>query len=235
MFAMKKYAFFMLLVVIGYLTYDAVRVDWYSWDLSITKWIQGVDVGSIANYNNRMGIVGAAGVLGLIVIAWLWFKGWRAEAFFVGIVGITNFLNPLFRYVIGRPRPSCDIEGIVTCPEVPDGFSFPSGTAMHVVMFCGFIIYLSYRVLKSGYLRNALNIIMSLWIPVMGIWIIYLGRHWTSDVIGGYLYGAFFLWIIIWGYRRYVTWRRIHPKEGVPSEKLPTAVQPLAWVIKMVY
>ena len=57
----------------------------------------------------------------------------------------------------------------------------------------------------------------------------------TIDIIGGYLYGAFFLTIIIWGYRRYVTWRRAYPKEGIPTEKLPAIIRPFGWGFNLIY
>jgi len=179
-----------------------------------------------------MGVAGVAGVVGLIVIACLWFKGWRAEAVFVGFVGVADLLNPLFREVIGNPRPTSEF---ITVYRSPVDFSFPSGTAMHVVMFSGVLIYLSMHLMKAGWLRNVICGIMGLWIPIMGVWLIYRGAHWPSDVLGGYVYGAVFLCIIIWSYQKYIAWRRSLPKEHIPLEKLPSLFQPFAWIARIVY
>lgn len=246
-----KIAFAFLVGLLAFLTYEALTTDYFSWDLTIAEWIQSRDAGSIAEYNGRMGIVGAAGVFGLLVIIWLWFKGWRAEAAFVGIVGITDLINPLLREVIGRPRPDPDvnpnvvfhneisdfsnIDPIVMIYREPTDFSFPSGTAMHVVMFCGILIYFSHRVLKPSVLRTIIQVLLFLWIPLMGVWLIYRGVHWPSDVFGGFVYGAVFLWLIVWGYQKYVTWRRSRPKKEIYREQLPFLVRPITWIIRILY
>lgn len=228
----RRCIFVLIVAFLLFLTIEALITDYFSWDLTISEWVQSNDVGSVAEYDNRMGVAGAAGVLGIIIIALLWFKGWRAEAAFVGLVGITDLINPLLREVIARPRPDGDL--ITICRESTD-FSFPSGTAMHVVMFSGFLIYLSGRLLKPGWIRTILQIMLGLWVPIMGMWLIYRGVHWPSDVLGGYVYGAFFLWMIILGFKKYVTWRRAFPRDRIPREELPSAIRPLAWALRLVY
>ncbi len=233
--AIRKCALFLLLALLVLLTSQAIVTkhdDPFSWDVDVAEWVQNADAGSIGSYNNRMGVAGAAGVLGLIVIVWLWFKGWRAEAVFVGLVGVADLLNPLFRETIGSPRPTAEL---ITIYRIPVDFSFPSGTAMHVVMFSGFLIYLSMRMMKAGWLRNVICGILGLWIPIMGVWVVYQGRHWPSDALGGFVYGAIFLWIIIWGYQKYITWRRSFPKEQIPLGNLPSLLHPFAWIARIVY
>ncbi|MBM4462562.1 MAG: phosphatase PAP2 family protein [Chloroflexi bacterium] len=227
----QKCGFGLLLATLALLTYGALTTDRFSWDLTLTRWIQSVDVGPIANLNNRMGVMGVSGVVGVAVIAWLWLRGWRAEAAFVALVGVADLLNPLLRYLIGRPRPTPDLVDVYR--EV-EPFSFPSGTAMHVIMFCGMLVYLSGYVLKPGRLRTAVRVLLIAYVPLMGVWVIERGCHWPSDVLGGYVYGAFFLVILIWGYRKYVAWRRRYPRNYVPREKLPALIQPLAWVVRVI-
>lgn len=228
----KNFLFLVLLGFLLFLTYQATDVDHFFWDLDVSEWVQKVDAGSIAEYNSRMGVVGAAGVLGLLAIAWLWFKGWRVEAFFVGMVGVFDLINPLFRELIARPRPT---EDLIIIYRTPTDFSFPSGTAMHVVMFCGLLCYLCSQVLKPGWPRTVFQIGLILWIPLMGLWVIYRGVHWPSDVLGGFVYGACFLWIIIWGHRKYTSWRRIYPKDYIPPEQIPSYLKPFRWVLTILY
>ncbi|MDD5093260.1 MAG: phosphatase PAP2 family protein [Dehalococcoidia bacterium] len=231
-----KYVFLIILGVLAFLTIEAVRLDWFSWDLAITEWIQRVDaedfLGPLVNFNNRMGVVGVAGITGLAAIVWLWLKGQRAEAVFVGLVGVADFLNPVLRYLIDRPRPATDLVVVYR----PNGdCSFPSGTAMHVFMFCGILIYLVLRLFKPGFWRTAICVLLGLYIPMMGLWLIYRGIHWPSDVLGGYIYGAVFLWAIIWGHQRYIAWRRRYPRDHIPVQCIPAPIRPFAWILKMVY
>jgi len=231
----SKYALSLLIAFTAALTYGALTTDFFRWDLIITEWMQGFRseaLDPLFRFNNRMGIVGVSGATGIAVIAWLWFKGWRAEAFFAGWVGLADLLNPFLRCFIGRPRPN---PGIIEVYRSPDDFTFPSGTAMHVFMFCGILIYLAQILINPGYLRTIIQTLLIVYIPLMGLWLIYRGVHWPSDVIGGFAYGALFLWFIIWGYKKYTTWRRRYPKDQVPSENLPLLMRPFARLVQMIY
>jgi len=230
----KSYLFASLLVVLIFLTWEAVSADRFRYDMAITSWVQDFDVerviGSFVRYNNRMGVVGVAGVLGVGIIALLWLRNRRIEAAAVAMVGVADLFNPLFRKLIDRPRPT---EDLVFVNRLSDSFSFPSGTAMHVMMFCGILVYLSWRLLRPGPRRNILHTLLILYIPLMGLWLIYLGAHWPSDVLGGYVYGAVFLWIIIWGYQKYLGWRRRYPSQQIPREVLPPILRPFAPILAL--
>jgi len=173
-----------------------------------------------------------AGALGIAVAGWLWLKGWRAEALFLLLVSIPDFFNIYLRAFIARPRPASaplDFFGGSL------GYSFPSGTALHYILFCGFIIYLSRSLINPGFLRFALWALLGLFIPVIGIYLVYDGRHWPSDVLGAYVYGAFYLVILVWCYQKYVTWRRSYPQNHIPAEKLPALARPFAWMLRIIY
>jgi len=226
----KSHLFALLLTVLIFLTVGALIFDRFPYDLAITKWIQGLNVeripgSSVLLYNGRLGIVGIAGGIGLGVIILLWLKNRRVEAASVAMVGIADVINPLFRIIIDRPRPTEELEVSIYYPDL-EPFSFPSGTSMHIIMFCGILIYLSGRLLKPGLLRSVLQTLLILYIPLMGLRLIYLGSHWPSDVLGGYVYGALFLWIIIWGSHKYLGWRRCYPSQQIPKEALPLLLRP---------
>ncbi|MFC2018263.1 phosphatase PAP2 family protein [Chloroflexota bacterium] len=225
----KSYLFILLLITLIYLTWSAVNSDRFFYDLAITRWVQGFDVervlGQLVHYNDRMGVAGVAGITGLGIIVFLWFKKRRIEAAAVSTVGIADLLNPFLRMIIDRPRPG---EDLVIVYRISDSFSFPSGTAMHVMMFCGILLYFSGRLIKPGLWRNVLQTLLVIYIPFMGLWLIHRGCHWFSDVLGGYVYGIFFLWIIIWIYQKYVIWRSLYPSEQLPQEALPLFLRPFA-------
>ena len=77
------------------------------------------------------------------------------------------------------------------------GYSFPSGHSMVSMAFYGYLIYLIYRYVKNKYLKWGLIVLLSLLICTIGISRIYLGVHYTSDVLGGFLISISYLVIYI--------------------------------------
>ena len=74
-----------------------------------------------------------------------------------------------------------------------NGYSFPSGHSMVSAAFYGFLIYLIYKNIKNKYLKWGLITILSLLIIFIGISRIYLGVHYTSDVLAGFLISISYL------------------------------------------
>jgi undecaprenyl-diphosphatase len=225
-----KYGFLTLLGVLALLTYFALITDRLPGDLAIVLWVQGLadpeKLGPIPNLLFWMGVMGVAGAVIVAACGWLWFKGHRTEAVFLALVGIPDLINVPLRDLIGRPRPTIELVQVFGGPQ---GASFPSGYTLHVLLFCGFILYLSRYLVKSRASRYILWAVLGLYIPVTGIWLILDGRHWPSDVLGGYVYGAFYLVLLIWGYKKYIAWRRRYG-----AHELPVRSRPLVWVLKLV-
>ena len=76
-----------------------------------------------------------------------------------------------------------------------DGFSFPSGHSMGSMTYYGFLIYLVLRSKRKPYSKLSLGILFCLVILLIGISRIYLGVHYPSDVLAGYMAGG--VWLVI--------------------------------------
>lgn len=63
--------------------------------------------------------------------------------------------------------------------------------------FYGYIIYLIYKYVKNKYIKWFSIVLLSILICSIGISRIYLGVHYTSDVLGGFLISVSYLVIYI--------------------------------------
>jgi len=122
------------------------------------------------------------------IIFYVKFKNWRyvVEIFFVLI--ISGLSNLALKQVINRARP--DTEHLVSVATL----SYPSGHAMSAIAFYGFLIYLLYTFNLRPWLKTGLILLCGFLIAAIGISRIYLGVHFPSDVVGGYIAG--FIWVL---------------------------------------
>ena len=104
---------------------------------------------------------------------------------------IVTILNQLLKNILQRPRPN----EFRIIEET--GYSFPSGHSMVSMAFYGYLIYLIYIYVKNKYLKWTLIVLLSILICTIGISRIYLGVHYTSDVLGGFLISISYLVIYI--------------------------------------
>ena len=63
--------------------------------------------------------------------------------------------------------------------------------------FYGLLIYIVYRYVKNVYVKYGLMVILFMLILFIGISRIYLGVHYTSDVMGGFLLSISYLIVFI--------------------------------------
>lgn len=134
---------------------------------------------------------GAMCLILLSVILLLVIKNKKIGLVITGNLLIATILNLLLKNILQRPRP--------TEYRIIDesGYSFPSGHSTVSMAFYGFIIYLIYRYVKNKYIKCISIILLSILIFSIGISRIYLGVHYTSDVLAGFLISISYLIIYI--------------------------------------
>ena len=134
------------LMAVVVLTYAALTVDYYSWELEFSLWLQGFSLGradSLREVLFWVGVREVSGVALLVVCVVLWLRRWRLEAIFVALVSVPDLLNILIKELIGRPRPTADMVEVVIGYGGIQGSGFPSGHAVHIVLFYGFLLLLA--------------------------------------------------------------------------------------------
>jgi undecaprenyl-diphosphatase len=102
----------------------------------------------------------------------------------------SSFLNTGLKNIYSRPRPMNDLHLVAV-----DSYSYPSGHAMSAIVFYGFLIYLSWRLIKNTWIRIMLTLFNLILILGIGISRTYLGVHYPSDVLAGWSAGLG--WLII--------------------------------------
>ncbi len=126
----------------------------------------------------------------LAVGLWLYERRRYAESVFLLMLTLGNLLGIILKYVIHRARPS---DALVQVLTYAPGQSFPSGHAMGIMLLVGgFLAFLPSSLRRH---RNAVILLSLILIVLVGISRIYLGVHWISDVIAGYVFGL--LWLFL--------------------------------------
>ncbi|MDF2546656.1 MAG: phosphatidylglycerophosphatase [Anaerosolibacter sp.] len=194
----KRYAFIGMTVALLLLF---IFIQWMNITL-IEKRIDHMDqfvMDSIHKYYNpaltkiALGItylgVGKFYVVLCLVLFWLLYR----KRNYIEMIALTTTLlggyglNELLKAIIQRERPNLyDL--------VEKGFSFPSGHAMVSLCFYGMAAYLISRNTKESRWRWVVGIWASLLIAAIGLTRIYLGVHWFSDIVAGFIGGS--IWLI---------------------------------------
>jgi len=128
---------------------------------------------------------------------------YRKEALFVLFTSAAGLLSTLVKILVNRPRPA---EPLVRIVQKASQQSFPSGHVLFYVLFFGFLTVLMYD-LKSipKFTRIIVSSISMILIFAVPFSRIYLGDHWFTDVLGGFLLGMLCLYTLSHYYFRKTT------------------------------
>ena len=135
--------------------------------------------------------LGSPYVLILLTLLSFLLKNKKLSFIITGNLGLITIINQVLKFIVKRPRPS-DLFLIVET-----GYSFPSGHSMVSLSFYGLLIYFIYKYFKNKKLKIFLITFLSLIIILIGISRVYLGVHFVSDVISGFLLSLSYLIIFI--------------------------------------
>lgn len=195
-------------------------------DITITRAIQRLNVPGAAGLMAWVSYLGFAPqaywLTGAIVLL-LFALGlrWEAVTALIASPGGTT-VGVLFKFVVHRPRPTPDIVNVV---EQLSSYSFPSGHVLFYTAFFGYLFFLTFTLLRRSWLRVVLLILLGALIALVGPSRMYLGQHWFSDVLGGYLLGG--LWLLVtvriyrWGKPRFFVHQPVAP--AAETESAPAA------------
>jgi undecaprenyl-diphosphatase len=108
----------------------------------------------------------------------------KQALWFLILAGSGGAANAILKMIIARPRPAL-------APLIKEtDFSFPSGHAMDSLIVYGAIAYLLLQLMPEFRYRALVIPMASLIITAIGFSRVYLGVHYPSDVLAGYLFGC---------------------------------------------
>ncbi|MEV5612568.1 phosphatase PAP2 family protein [Streptomyces sp. NPDC052225] len=125
-------------------------------------------------------------LISLIVVGLVWrlrawvLAGWVAATCLVG-----SLVQQGLKAAVDRPRP--------TWPDPVDSAhyaAFPSGHAMTAAVVCGLVLWLLRRAGAGPVLWRTALAVSAVSVLGVGLTRLWLGVHWPSDVLGGWLLGA---------------------------------------------
>ena len=195
-FIKKNFKWFVLFVgLIGFLALaeDVFNKEIMSGDIIGYKLVSTFLISNfatpIAKFITNFG--GAIFLITLTIVLLVLIKNKKIGISIFSNLVIVTILNQLLKAILQRPRPT--EYRIVE----ETGYSFPSGHSMVSMAFYGYLIYLIYKYVKNKYIKWISIVLLSILVCSIGISRIYLGVHYTSDVLGGFLISMSYLVIYI--------------------------------------
>ena len=127
----------------------------------------------------------------IAMFAWLMKRKWQREAWLLGITMLgAAILNTTLKLTFKRPRPVPFFNLLA-----PESFSFPSGHSLASFCFFGALATILTTRITNERINFFTWMIAAIMVLLIGLSRIYLGVHYTTDVIAGF--AAAFIWIAV--------------------------------------
>lgn len=202
-------AFVILCVVTAVVSAFAAGPSMLPGDVRIAQFIQKWHAGwlhALADAGNWLGdtttviVIALAVLLGAIAV-----RRPQDTAFVLALI-VLRALGSLLKLVFRSPRPAVPF---VHLTGVFSGFGFPSGHTYAATCIGGALVVLAARHVHPRVTRWLLYVVAVVIPLVTGFARVYVGAHWPSDVLGGWLWGVVTVVVAWWLSRRLL--RRIRP------------------------
>jgi membrane-associated phospholipid phosphatase len=152
----------------------------------------------VTGFTNIGGGVGMP-ILASILTAWLiWAsRTWRPLILIGGAAAVSTTATTLGKKLVGRTRP----DHADAVPPYENSPSFPSGHTLNTTVVIALVVYLACLQLRKTVVRVGLIAAGVIFIGAMGMSRVFLGHHWMTDVIMGWVLGLAWVGIVIMAHR----------------------------------
>ncbi|MFI0966281.1 phosphatase PAP2 family protein [Streptomyces sp. NPDC021080] len=131
----------------------------------------------------------------------------RAVAVCVGVLAAAQAVRFAVMSLVARPRPP-----VANWATHASGWSFPSGHTTTSAVTAGLLIFAVLA--RAPQSRRVLVLLIGAWAVLVGLSRVYLGVHWFSDVVGGWLFAVCWLSLLLYVLTRFLP--RIHSSISAP-------------------
>lgn len=133
----------------------------------------------------------------LLVAFFCYQKKWKIEGYFILFsFAVMGGVSTALKYVYQRPRPS--IEWLIHTTS----YSFPSWHAASTLMIAGVMVILIQQHMKPSFMKRLVQLGLIVLAMLVGISRIYVGVHYPTDIIGGWLLATTLLQLLFPFYDR---------------------------------
>lgn len=179
----------------------------FTFDYSVTSWVVSVRAEPWTSLWQMITALGDSLTLvllaiGIFTLAWLMDRIDLAALIAFG-GGLGWLVMWLLKRVFGRERPPVEDRLIDV-----NGLSFPSGHAMMSTVIIGLSVVIVYQLYPSVRAKPGVLALAPVLIALIGLSRVYLGVHWMSDVLFGWLLGVLWLALCMFGHQQIARWVR---------------------------
>jgi undecaprenyl-diphosphatase len=122
--------------------------------------------------------------------------------------------------LVGRARPPATL----AVPPLETSPAFPSGHTLNATVLVGMAAYLVLLGARRVWVRVLVVVAAAGFVVAMGLSRVYLGHHWLTDVVAGWLLGLGWLATVVTGHRVQITLRR--PVPDATADQPVSAARP---------
>jgi undecaprenyl-diphosphatase len=133
-------------------------------------------------------------------IVWLVWRrsAWWTALWLTATCALGTLLQQTLKALVDRPRP--------VWPDPVDSAhyaAFPSGHAMTATVVCGLLLWLLHHYGAGRAVWRTAMVVAVISVVGVGLTRVWLGVHWPSDVVGGWVLGAFVVAVAVGAYERW--------------------------------
>jgi undecaprenyl-diphosphatase len=158
-------------------------------DRPIWTWLVAHRTGTLTTIAKVVTTVGSTGAMtalaGVAAIVLFFVLKRRADAILVAAVTAgVGLVVTVAKPIINRVRPPEEYRLVVETNQ-----SFPSGHAVASMAVLGVCLVVFLPLIRAGWTRAVVAVAVAVFVGLVGVSRLYLGVHWPTDIMGGWLTG----------------------------------------------